>query len=156
MLTDCLLFLIPLLLSAQVSLPIFWFAPLLVYFFYKKPLSEALVWTFVAGICLDLIHPALRFGITPLFMLITTLVLYEQKRHFFFDSLTTFPLMTLLYSLIFTLLLALWVQPPLTLSWAISDLVLMPLLDASAAFISITLPLMLLGPIRRKGEDYFL
>lgn len=114
------------------------------------------MWTLSAGIFLDLMSPGTRFGLFSLIMLIATWVLYGRKQRFFFDSLSTFPIMSALYSALVYLMLGIATQVPLSTSWMLSDLILMPLLDAFVAFIGITLPLWILGPKRRKGEEYFL
>jgi hypothetical protein len=140
----------------MVSLPLFWFAPFLIYFFYKKPFKSVLLWALSAGVVLDLVTPSLHFGIIPLIMIANTWFWYGHKKHFFIDSLSTFPLLTALFSFTYTLMLAVASGIPVTFSWFMTDLVLMPLADGLLAFLTLTVPLILWGPKRRRGEEYFL
>jgi hypothetical protein len=140
----------------MIALPLFWFAPFLIYFFYNRPLKTVLLWALAAGVALDLSTPSLHFGIIPLIMVINTGFWVGQKQHFYADSLSTFPLLTALFSLTYTLMLAIASGIPMTLSWFATDLIAMPLADALLAFTTLTFPLIIWGPKRRRGEDYFL
>lgn len=137
------------------SLNIQFFSAFLVFIIYKESLTSALTWAIFAGFILDLTAYSLHFGFLPLSLALTTLLLYDKKRHFFLDSLTTFPIMTTLFSSLSTLLLALFAQIPLSLNWIASDIILMPLLDGIAAFLVYTLPFIYFGTKRRRGEEYF-
>ena len=131
------------------------FSPFLVFIFYRDSLMKALAWSLAAGFVLDLFAYGLHFGFLPVAFALSTLLLYDKKRHFFYDNLSTYPIMTALFSSLSTLILALLSSIPLSLSWAASDLVLMPLLDALFAFILYTVPFVIWGPKRRRGEEYF-
>lgn len=96
-----------------------------------------------------------HFGWLPLTLVATTFFLYDKQKHFFRDNFSTYPIMTFLFSLLSTLLLALILRLPLTLSWISTDLLLMPFLDGAFAFLFYTLPITFWGPKRRRGEEYF-
>lgn len=132
------------------------YAPFLVFIFYRCSKIEALWWSLACGLVLDLISPHTTLGMFAIIYVFSTSILYDRKQHFFIDYLSTFPLMTFLYSITSTLVCALWVQIPISIPWIFSDLILLPLGDAVIAFTCYTLPYLRFGPKRRRGEDYFL
>lgn len=157
MLSRYLYFLGTLLLTLFVpSLTLQLFTPFLVYIFYRCSKGEALGWSLGCGLILDLLSPHTTLGLFATNYVSVTALLYDRKQHFFIDNLSTFPLMTFIYSSLSTLILALFVQVPLSLPLIATDFILLPLADALIALICYTLPYMYLGPKRRRGEDYFL
>lgn len=130
-------------LAPQVNL--LFFAPFFVYLFYKKPLIFCLWTSLLCGVVLDLLSAQQRFGLYAINFCITTALLYQQKRNFFEDSLSTIPILTFLFSVVSTCLqvILLFVFDkgiPLSWEWAGSDLILMPLLDAFYGFALFSLP----------------
>ena len=131
-------------------------APFLVDTFYRKNKINALIWALAAGILPELLSPHTPFGLFSLVYVMSTFLLYDKKQYFFIDHLTTLPLMTFFFSAISTLLLALLVQLPLSLSWAASDLIFRPFLIGIISFLLYTLPQWFFSPKRRAGKEYFL
>ena len=132
------------------------FAPFLVFIFYRSSKMEALWWSVACGLVLDLLSPHTTLGLFAFTYAVTTALLYDRKQHFFIDNLSTLPLMTFMFSVLSTLILALLVQIPISLPWIATDLLLMPLGDAFIAFFCYTVPYWQLAPKRRRGEEYFL
>lgn len=140
---------------------IFFFVPFLIIACYKKNLLSALWFGFICGLILDLLSSSGRLGIHSLNFCITLMILYPQKRNFFADSLSTLPIMTLLFSMISSfvmviLLYSLEINYMLSWHWLLTDLIVMPIVDAAYAFSLFTLPALIFGKPIRRGKDYFL
>jgi len=121
------------------------FVPVLILSYYRKPLVACLWLSLCCGLILDLLASDHRLGLHALNYCLITLVLYNQKRNFFEDSLTTLPIMTLFFSVLSTglqvILLVLFEKGlPLTIGWVATDLILLPLCDALYGFIFFTIP----------------
>jgi hypothetical protein len=115
----------------------------------------------MCGTLLDLFSSYNRLGICGLNYTLTTWILYRQRENFFSDSLTTLPLMTILFSVISTTIQLTLLFPfdrtiNLTFLSALHDLIIMPIADGFYAFIIFILPSIAFGKPRRKGKDYFL
>lgn len=137
-----------------------YFIPFLIILIYRKSFIFCLWASMGCGLVLDLLSPHDRIGLYAITYTMTTGIIFRQKRHFFADSLTTLPLMTLLFSIISTAIQALlfsFFQKAiiLNLGWIIKDLVFFPLLDMVFAFMVFILPFALFGKPIRKGKDYF-
>ena len=85
-------------------------------------------------------------------------VLYPQKQNFFYDSVSTYPILTFLLSMLQTLLLVAFTafRIPLSLPFIWNDLILYPLLDSLIAFVMFTIPQFAWGPPVKKGKDFFI
>jgi rod shape-determining protein MreD len=143
------------------QLRLLFFAPFLVCAFYQKTLQTTLWLAFACGICLDLLSSHSRLGLYAMGFCLTTAILYPQKRNFFADSLSTLPIMTLLFGSLSTLILgvllySLEMRNVFSWHWVLTDLILMPSLDACYAFSCFIFPALFLGKPLRKGKDYFL
>jgi len=144
------------------SLKLFYFIPFLIRCIYLKKLGTCLWIACGVGLILDLFSANSRFGLFSANYVLTTYMLYGQKRNFFEDSWSTLPFMTFVFSVLSTLvqiLLLLVVDQhiiPLSLHFVFSDLIVMPLLDAVFAFCLFTLPHIFFGKPVRPGNDYFL
>lgn len=144
------------------SLQLFYFIPFLVRACYVRSLSKTLWIALGIGVLLDLYSANSRFGLYATNYFLTTLFIYSLKRNFFEDSFTTLPFMTYFFSV--TSVVIQWGlilildrhYIPLTPSFIISDLFIMPLGDALFAAIIFTLPSLFFGKPVRKGSDYFL
>lgn len=135
------------------------FVPFLIIVFYKRPFAAALVFAFLCGLLMDLVADYQHLGLYTLNYCATTAILFPQKRHFFKDSPTTIPLMTLLFVLISTVIQLFLIYSfekgiPLSWGWVGTDLILMPLFDSLYAYIFFTLPNFFM-PVAKKRE-YFL
>jgi rod shape-determining protein MreD len=122
--------------------PIFkltFFAPFFIIAYYKKPLISCLWMAFFCGLIMDIFSPPQRLGTYALNYCMTTLILYSQKQNFFEDSYTTLPVMTFLFALLSTILQTAMLEIlglglPLSFSWALTDLLVMPSFDSLYAF----------------------
>lgn len=142
------------------SIRLVFFAPFLVITFYQKSFFLSLCYALGCGVICDLLSADIRFGVHALSFCVTTLVLYQQKKNFFADSISTLPMMTFFFSVLTTLVdfITLYAlqQPQLfSWEWVVCDLLVMPALDGLTAFLVFSLPGLLFGSRVRKGEDYF-
>lgn len=136
------------------------FSPFLIILFYQSSYLACLWSALLCGIIIDLLSSDMRLGLYGIIFCLTTALLYNQKRNFFADSLSTLPIMTYLFSLIFTIIQALSLyilekESILSWKWILTDLVFMPGLDALYAFIVFILPAIFFGKMPRRGKDYF-
>lgn len=134
--------------------PLYYFAPYLVLCFYKFSKFRVLVRACFCALFLDLLSSHAHFGITPLNFCCVSLLLFSQKHHFFADKLSTLPLLTFLFSFLSTLfsLTLLSFQKKVFLfhgSGCVTDLLLLPLLDAAYSLIVFSLPFQLHYGFRR-------
>ncbi len=134
------------------------FAPFLALMLYKRPLLHCLWYALGCGFIMDLLATEGRLGVYAMTYAVTTWVLFQQKRHFFEDRITTLPMMTLLFSILSTLFLMTTLKGmgyPLKLSlhWIVSDLVVMPLADAVYGLVWFALPAYLLRRRPGHGRD---
>lgn len=142
------------------SIRLFFFAPYLIICLYKHPFIRCLWASLSCGILVDLFSSYQHLGLTGLNYILSISILYSQRRNFFSDRPSTLPIMVYLFSIISSL-----IQLPILLifehrisissSWIISDILLMPLLDALYAFSLYVAPFWIFGKPILKGEDYF-
>jgi cell shape-determining protein MreD len=143
------------------TLKLVFLAPFLIVLLYKKPLITCLWGSLICGLILDILSPHTRLGLYSMNFTLTTGILYAQRRHFFADKASTLPIMTFFFSVISTVIQGVLLntfEGPFQISWGwlFSDLIVMPLMDASYAFLIFILPYLLFGKPVRKGKDYFL
>ena len=155
------LFLTLMIPSLFPNIKVSFFAPFLIMACYKKTLSDCLWLAFLCGLILDLLSSNTRLGIHALNFCFAVMVLYPQKRNFFADSLSTLPIMTYLFSgvsslFMVLLLYSLEMMNMLSWHWLLTDVILMPAVDACYAFCCFILPALIFGRRRRRGKDYFL
>lgn len=153
-------------LASFLVLPVVWpflrltyFAPFLVVVLYKRPLKEVLWFAFGCGLFMDLFSDEPRLGILALSYVAASFILFKQKQHFYQDHWTTVPALTLIFVEITTVFhLAMrglfGAKLHLTWEWAITDLLIMPMLDAIYAFILFTWPALFMP--KSKKREYFL
>jgi rod shape-determining protein MreD len=137
------------------------FAPFLIILFYQKPFLTCLWISLLCGLLLDLLSSHVRIGMYAIDYCLTTWILYQQRRNFFADSLSTLPLMTFFFSVLATILqlgLIYVFQQKVIVSWqwVFTDLIYMPVFDALFAFSFFVLPAALIGKRPRRGKDYFM
>lgn len=143
------------------SIRVNYFIPFLVILFYKKPFIACLWASLGCGLILDLLSPHSKIGVNAINFTITTGLLYRQRRHFFADSISTLPIMTLFFSIFSTILQIFLVNLfekhiAITKGWIVKDLLLMPTVDSIFAFCVYVLPSLIIGKPNRKGKDYFM
>ncbi|MBS0654975.1 MAG: hypothetical protein JSR46_04290 [Verrucomicrobia bacterium] len=111
-----------------------------VLLFYNVSLIQTLWLSLFTGCFCDCFQASPKFGFLGLSFVITSWLLYDWRRLFFKDSLSTIFIMTYCYSFVLTLVqngVALIFDLPTTtysLRWALCDLGLMPLIDALFAW----------------------
>lgn len=139
------------------SLRLIAFAPFLSLAYMRTSLLASLWLSFLSGLIIDLLSAELRFGTYALNYSLTTLILYNQKRHFFEDKPLSLPLFTLFFSLISTLLqLILLKEVSFTWKLALTDLCVMPLCDALYALFWFTIPLKIIAYVKKGTWRRFL
>ncbi|MFQ5728737.1 MAG: mreD [Waddliaceae bacterium] len=143
------------------ALKLLFFVPFLVILFYRKPLITCLWGSLICGLILDMLSSHSRLGLYAMNFTLTTWILYGRRRHFFADNASTLPIMTFFFSVVSTIIQGILLNTfeghfQMSWEWLFSDLAVMPLLDASYAFLIFILPYLLFGKPGRKGKDYFL
>lgn len=138
------------------NLHLCFFAPFLALCYYIAPLSKALWISLGCGIILDLLSSEFRFGLMSLTAVLTTLVLYKQKKHFFEDQPLALSLFSSAVSAAFmtiqiTLVALLDQSPPLSWPTLLIDTLLMSCVDGLYAFLWFTCPLKLYKYIKKVG-----
>ncbi len=138
----------------------FFFAPFIVILYYQKPFHIALWASIFCGTILDCLSSSTPFGFYALAYALSTIILYEQHRHFFADKMSTLPLMVFFFSVVTTLiqslLLGLFQRHYLfSWGWVFTDFLFFPLYDGFYAFSIFILPWILFGKRPRKGSEYF-
>ncbi|MDB6081107.1 MAG: mreD [Chlamydiia bacterium] len=132
--------------SFMATIKINFFVPPLVIAFYFVSLPTAAWLSLLFGLILDGVQLLPRFGFLGSSYLITCLILYQWRLYFFKDAFSTVPIMTYLFSFICTLVQALSAHLfdlpsfSLTIHWFVSDVLIMPLLDAAYALSVFSLP----------------
>ena len=131
------------------------FAPFLAILYNRRKISKALWISFGCGLIIDLISSHTRLGLYGLNFVITTALLYPQRRHFFEEKASALSLFTTIIAALSTLLqlflITLFDQViPLSLATLFSDIVLMSLFDGVYAFLWFTCPMRLYIYIQKK------
>lgn len=86
------------------TLHLTFFAPFLIFAFYRHSQATCLWLALMCGLIIDLFCAQTRFGIYALNYTLTSYLLYHLKNYFFEDSLTTIPIMTILFTYLSSLL----------------------------------------------------
>jgi len=134
---------------------LFYFAPYLVLSYYKYSRYAVLWRSLGCGILMDLFSSTPFFGLSSINYCLVSFLLWGQKRNFFEDKLSTWPLMTALFSLLstlFSVILAFFVGQKISFcwKWGVTDLFAMSFVDAAFAFIFFSLPFLCIHKIKRK------
>ncbi len=128
------------------------FAPFLAMVYYVSPFSKALWISVGCGYLLDLISSEFRFGIYSLTWVLTTLVLFSQKKHFFEDKPVAFSIFTGVISAVSTALQIVLIHLfDRGIPFSILDVIVMPIIDGMYAFLWFTCPLRLYTYIKKIG-----
>jgi rod shape-determining protein MreD len=143
------------------SLHLLFFAPTLIISLYRKRLLLTFWHALFCGLICDLFSSSTYFGTTSLGFALIVAILSRFKRYFFDDSLTTLPIMTFFFGLLYPFVH--WVMhlffPSFSFfSWRflLTDVFLMSLADTLYAFLLFSLPLQLynkIGKARRRVEE---
>lgn len=122
------------------SWPLLFFSPLLVWTAYRTSLFTTLWIAFSCGLAIDLLSSYALFPLHAIAYSVSALLICRLRLRFFEDRLSTLPLLTIICSIALTLsqliLLALSQKiPSLSWRWAMTDLILLPMLDALYGFL---------------------
>lgn len=136
------------------------FSPFLALLYNRSSFTTSLWIASLCGLAIDLLSSEFRLGIYALNYSLTTLLLYKQKRHFFEDKPLALSLFTILISIVSTILQLLLISIfdralPLSGKLLITDLIIMPIVDAIYAFLWFSCPMMLFLYIKKIGWRAF-
>ncbi|MBS0604083.1 MAG: mreD [Verrucomicrobia bacterium] len=136
------------------------FAPFLALLYNRKSFQTSLWIGSLCGLGLDLLSSEFRLGLHALNYCLTTLLLYKQKRHFFEDKPLALSLFTLLISVVSTVLQLVLISVfdrtlPLSGKLLITDLAIMPVVDALYAFLWFSCPIMFFLHVKKIGWRAF-
>ena len=142
------------------KLKLFFFSPFLVILLYQKNKMTAVCGALFCGLMSDLFSVNEELPLFGLGFCLALLLLYDQRQHFFGDSISTLPIMVYFFGVLSTLLLGvlqetLLKQPQFSLKWLAYDAFLFPLADATYAFCFFILPALIFGKRQRRGSEYF-
>lgn len=155
-------------LSPLLFLPIFlptlrlnFFAPYIVICCYQCSFFKTLWQAVLCGFVIDILSSHPLFGLSALNNCLAVSLIYFQNRNFFEDRPSTLPLMTFFFSLLssgtYAILLGLTGQNfSYSWHWVLTDLLLMPLLDAAFAFLWYSLPFQLYHRVSRLIKYAFI
>lgn len=137
------------------------FIPFLALLYNRRGFIASLWIASLCGLIVDLLSSEFRLGIHALSYCLTTLLLYQQKRHFFEDKPVALSLFTLLISIVSTILQLTLISIfdralPLSGKLLLTDLILLPAADAVFAFIWFSCPMMLFLHIKKIGWRAFI
>lgn len=132
------------------------FAPFLALSYNRLSFPKSLWLAFGLGFIFDLLSTELHFGLYALNFVLTTALIYPQKRHFFEDKATALSCFTALIagsSALIQLTLFYLFGKDQAISWrtVISDVLMMPILDGLYAFLWFTCPMRLYLYIEKVG-----
>lgn len=138
------------------SVRLSFFAPFLALAYNRTSFVIALWIAFGAGICLDLVSTCERFGIYGLNFVLTTALLFPQRRRFFEDKASSFALYSAIVAAVSTLiqLALLYVfDSGVVLSGKLFlfDVLALYALDGLYAFLWFTCPMRLYTYIQKVG-----
>ena len=145
-----------------LTLPLFFpyfhvlfFAPFIIYSFYRSSLSICLWWSLACGVIVDLFSADTKLGHTALNYCLVTFFLYRYQFHLFEDRLSTLPVMTFCFTAFSTIIqITIFYIMGRTFSlswqWGFNDLLFMPLQGAIYSILAFTLPLFILNFWRRR------
>lgn len=138
------------------SLRILFFAPFLVIIVYQISFLKCLWVSFFCGLLIDILSSNSHLGLYAGNYVLTTALIYHQRRNFFSDSISTLPLMTLFFSVVSTLLetFALYIfEKPLVSSWKWIgiDFILLPVVDALYSLMIFVMPTLFLKKYNKSN-----
>lgn len=133
------------------SLHLITFAPFLALVYMRHSFISSLWLALCAGLIIDLTNSSLTFGLNALAYLGATTLLYKERRNFFKDSGVALMLYTGCISLFLSFIMILFHGISLTPAILLSDLLLMPAVDAVYAFLWFTCPIKLYHYVKRVG-----
>ncbi len=138
------------------SLHLSFFVPFLALTYHAATFSKALWISVICGLILDLISSEFRFGLHTLTFVITTLLLYSQKKHFFEDKPLAFSLFSSAIAAVSIFLQFILVHLfdrgiPFSVLSTFLDGIVMSAIDGVYAFLWFTCPLRVYTYIKKVG-----
>jgi len=136
--------------SIFFSFKLFYFSPFLVILFYRYSYLACLWCALAIGFIIDLFASHAFLGINALAYTSATALLYNQKRNFFSDKISTLPIMTFVFSCTVTAFLLVISSSferkiPISATLLVTDFAVMPLFDSFYALAFFVLPSVLLS-----------
>lgn len=124
--------------SSFADIKFIYFAPLIIFLFYRFSFITILWISSILGLMQDLFSGS-YFGINTICYLFTAAILYREKR-FFDDKLINLSIFTIVFSVIFSIFNPLLFfifdkKINLSIKWLIADVIIYPALDGLYAFI---------------------
>lgn len=140
------------------SLKLAYFAPFLIIIYYQKNFTYCLAASLLCGFLGDLFVSKTPLGFFALSYMLTTSLLFEQKRHFFGDSKLCLPLMVFLFSSIsYTIQIALFYIFTKAFEESLMklffDIIYFGICNATYAFFTFNLFWLISGTIFRKRHS---
>ena len=122
------------------------FAPMLAIVYQRKPYLLALWISLFCGLIVDTVSSQYSFGLYGACYLLTTMLCYHQKKHFFEEKPSAISFFSGLISSVFSfvLIVATYIfQKPVAVSFelTVSDCIISPIFDALYALIWFTVPM---------------
>lgn len=132
------------------------FAPFLAIAYTRVVFAKALWLALACGLILDLLSTGQHFGLYALNFVITSVVIFPQRRHFFEDkalALSLFTAVIAAFSTLLQLILVHLFDKGMLVSWKtfLSDVVGMSIVDGIYAFLWFTCPMRLYTYIEKTG-----
>ncbi len=132
------------------------FAPFLAIIYNRFHLSKALWTSFGCGLIIDLLSSHTRLGLYALNLVLTTALLYPQRRHFFEDKAFALSLFTTLIAALSMSIQLFLVHVfdkgiPISFKTILSDVIFMSMIDGLYAFLWFTSPMRLYTYIKKVG-----
>lgn len=143
------------------NLSIIAYSPYLAFIFITNPLLKALWHSLFCGVIADCLQSYLPFGLCTIAYCLITLILYKQKWTIFEDSSYSLAIFSGIFSFLFSwiqLAVMYFIKIPIILSFKYFtfEFLIMPLIDASYAFICFTSLFLLISYIKKNRFPFFL
>lgn len=140
--------------SSFASIKFVYFAPILIYLFFRMSFISILWMSSFLGLIQDLFSSSF-FGINALCYLITSIILYREKR-FFNDKPINLSIFAIIFSIIFSIFSPILFfifdkKINLSIKWLATDLIIYPILDGIYAFTFFAITILLFEKISSLG-----
>jgi len=140
--------------SSFVNIKFIYFAPFIIFLFYRFNFITILWISTLLGFFQDLFSSSF-FGISAISYLICSIILFREKR-FFNDKPINLSIFTIIYSVIYSLFNPILFfifdkKINLSIKWVATDLLIFPLLDGIYALILFAMPILLIENFTKFG-----
>jgi len=139
---------------SSLNMKLIYFAPLLIFLFYRLSYISILWISIFLGLFQD-VFSSNFFGINALAYFFSSLFSYNQKK-IFNDKPINLSIFTMLFSLIYSFLLPILFfmldkKVGLSIKWLITDMIIFPMIDGIYAFLFFAFPIWLFDKLRKMG-----